>query len=71
MSVENFKNLFEIALPEKLTVIMFDASENANGFVLLIGDYADEETGKTSKLASVAFGSKRFSTAQMSLKMYA
>ena len=50
---------------------MCDASEHAAGFDLLMEDYADEQTRETSKYAPVAFGSKRFTTGQISLTMYA
>ena len=64
------KMSLKLPLPEKQIVIMFDAGENAYGFVLLFDDYVDEETGETSRLAPVAFGSKRFTTGEMSLTMY-
>ena len=34
-------------------------------------DHTDEETGGIGKFATIAFGSKRFTTGQMSLTMYA
>ena len=50
---------------------MCNANEHAAGCVLFIEDYLDEETGETSKFTPLAFGSKRFTTGQMSLTMYA
>ena len=50
---------------------MCDASEHAAGYVLLIEDYTEVNDTKTKAYAPVAFGSKRFTTGQMSLTMYA
>ena len=60
-----------LPLPEKQLVIMCDASEHAAGYVLLIEDYTEVNDTKTKAYAPVAFGSKRFTTGQMSLTMYA
>ena len=47
-------------LPDKQLVIMCDASEHAAGYVLLIEDYTETQSGSLKKYASVAFGSKKF-----------
>ena len=60
-----------LPLSEKEVAILCDASEHAAGYVLLIDDYTDEETGETNNFAPVAFGSKNFTAGQMSLTMYA
>ena len=58
-------------LPDKQLVIMCDASEHAAGYVLLIEDYSEPQSGSLKKYAPVAFGSKQFKGGQMSLTMYA
>ena len=46
-------------------VIMADASDFAAGFVLMIEDYTRDQADKQKKIyAPVAFGSKKFNTAQ-------
>ena len=50
---------------------MCDASEHAAGYVLLIEDYTEKESGNLKTYAPVAFGSKKFQGDQMSLTMYA
>ena len=50
---------------------MRDASDHAAGYVFLIGDYRDEDTGRTNKFAAVAFVSKRFTTEQITLIFFA
>ena len=61
----------KLPLPEKQLVIMCDASEHAAGYVLLIEDYSETQSGSLKKYAPVAFGSKKFQGGQMSLTMYA
>ena len=61
----------KLPLPDKQLVIMCDASEHAAGYVLLIEDYSDSQSGSLKKYAPVAFGSKKFQGGQMSLTMYA
>ena len=61
----------KLPLPEKQLVIMYDASEHAAGYVLLIEDYSEPQSGSLKKYAPVAFGSKKFQGGQMSLTMYA
>ena len=50
---------------------MRDASEHAPGYVLLIEDYTNEETGEVCQFAPVPFSSKRLTTGQMPSTMYA
>ena len=61
----------KVPLPNKQLVSMCDAIEHATGYVFLLKDYKDKKTGETNKFASVVFGSKRFTTRQRSLTMYA
>ena len=61
----------KLSLPVKQMLITSDANDHAAGYVLLIQDYTDEEVGETSKFAPEAFGSKTFTTRQVSLTMYA
>ena len=61
----------KLSLPDKQLVIMCDASEHAAGYVLLIEDYSETQSGSLKKYAPVAFGSKKFQGGQMSLTMYA
>ena len=60
----------KLPLPDKQLVIMCDASEHAAGYVLLIEDYSETQSGSLKKYAPVAFGSEKFQ-GQMSLTMYA
>ena len=46
---------------------MCDASEHVPGYVLLIEEDKDEETGETNKIQAVVLGSKRFTIGQLSL----
>ena len=50
---------------------MCDAIEHAAGYVLLTEDYTDTAEGHLIKYAPMAFGSRCFTTGQMSLRMYA
>ena len=50
----------KLPLPDKQLVIMCDASEHAAGYVLLIEDYSEPQSGSLKKYAPVAFGSKKF-----------
>ena len=50
---------------------MCEASEHAVGYVRIIEDYTNEETGETDKFSPAVFGSKRFTTKQMSPTMHA
>ena len=50
---------------------MCDESKHAAHYVLIIEDYPDEKTAETRKFAPVAFGSKRFTTVQISSSIYA
>ena len=61
----------KLALPEKHSVLMCDASEHAAGYVLLIEDYCGPQGKSLKKYAPVAFGSKKFQGGQMSLTLYA
>ena len=61
----------KLPLPDKQLVIMCDASEHAAGYVVLIEDYSETQSGSLKKYAPVAFGSKKFQGGQMSLTMYA
>ena len=63
--------LLKMPQPEKQRVIMCFASEHAADYVLLIEHYTDAEAVETNKLAQVDFCSKRFTTRQMLLTMYA
>ena len=54
-----------LPLADKQFVIMADASDFAAGFVLMIEDYTKDQNGKKKKLyAPVAFGSRKFNSAQ-------
>ena len=57
--------------PDKQLVIMCDASEHAAGYVFLIEDNSEQQSGSLKKYAPVAFGSQKFHGGQMSLTMYA
>ena len=70
MSVEGIWTVTEVALTGKQLVILCDASKHAAAYELLIEDYTDEETRETSKFPSVAFGSKPFTTGQISFVVY-
>ena len=62
----------KLPLPDKQLVIMCeDASEQAAGYVLLIEDYCETQSGSLKKYAPDAFGSKKFQGGQMSLTKYA
>ena len=61
----------KLPLPDKQLVIVCDASEHAAGYVLLIEDYSETQSGSLKNYAPVAFGSKKFQDGQMSLTMYA
>ena len=61
----------KLPLQDKQLVIMCDASEHAAGYVLLIEDYSETQSGSLKKYAPVAFGSKKFQGGQMSLTRYA
>ena len=61
----------KLALPDKQLVIMCDASEHAAGYVLLIEDFSETQSGSLKKYAPVAFGSKKCQGGQRSLTMYA
>ena len=65
------KRALKLPLPDKQLVIMCDASEHAAGYVLLIEDYSEPQSGSLKKYAPVAFGFKNFQGGQMSLTMYA
>ena len=65
------KMSLRLPLPDKQLVIMCDASEHVAGYVLLIEDYTESDAGPMKSYAPVAFGSQRFTEAQMSLTMYA
>ena len=69
--LEASKFSLKFLLPGKQLVIMCDAVEHAAGYILLIKYYTDKETGETIKFEPVVFGSKSFTTGQMSLTMYA
>ena len=56
--------------PGKQLVIMCDASEHAAGYVRLIEDYSETQSGSLKKYVSVAFGSEKFQGGQMLLTMY-
>ena len=60
----------KLPLSDKQLVIMCDASEHAAGYVLLIEDHSETQSGSLMKYAPVAFGSKKFQGGQMSLTMY-
>ena len=65
------KLALKLPLPDKQLVITCGASEHAAGYVLLIEDYSETQSGSLKKYAPVAFGSKKFQGGQMSLTMYA
>ena len=68
--LEATKLSLKLPLPDKQLVIMCDASEHAAGYVVLIEDYSETQSGSFKKYAPVAFGSKKFQGVQMSLTMY-
>ena len=53
MSVKSNKGVIEINFTAKQVVSMCDASEHAAGYVHLIKNYTNEETGETNKFAPV------------------
>ena len=59
------KMSLKLLLPDKQLVFMSDASEHAAGYVLLIEDYSEQQSGSLKKYAPVAFGSKDFQGGQM------
>ena len=80
---DSFKSLIEdlkkacntslrMPLPNKLFVIVTDASEHAAGYALVIEDYTDgrNTSGKKKSYAPVMFGSKTFNSAQMKHSAY-
>ena len=72
---ENFakaaKQSLRFRLPDKQLVIMWDVSEQAAGYVLLIEDYTESDTGTMKPKTPVAFHSQRVTEDQMSLTNYA
>ena len=60
----------KLPLPDKQLVVMCDASEHATGYVLLIEDYSEPQSGSLKKYALDASGSKKFQGGQISLTMY-
>ena len=59
------------SLSDKQLVIMFDASEHAAGYVLLIKDYTESKIGTTKSYPLVVLGSQQCREGQMSVMMYA
>ena len=60
-----------LPLPDQLLVKTCDISQHAAGYVLLIEGNANDNTAASKAYAPVAFGSRRFTTGQMFLTMYA
>ena len=59
----------QLPFPDQQPVIMCDANEHAAGYVLLIEHRANEKTAALKAEAFVAFGSREFTTGQMTLIM--